>query len=189
MKMIIEIGRGIMKRQAMITAFLLAGVFGITDRQTAQAQESASIQATATIIAGITIIGTNDLVFGTVLPGVNKSVDKATSGFAGEWQISNGTVNSEISVTLTLPDSLQHTTNPTGMRVVFSSTDASYDDGTGGGQASPAGVFDPNGPVARRVSGAGTMNLWIGGTVMPRLTQTGGDYASDVTMTIAYTGN
>jgi hypothetical protein len=178
-----------MKKRTIIIALLWAGAIGIADSRTALAQESGTIQATATIIAGITIIGSNDLVFGTVLPGVNKSIDKATSGFAGEWQISNGTANSEISITLTLPDSLQHALNPTGMRIVFGSTDASYDDGTGGGQTAPAGVFDPNGPVARRVSATGGMLFWIGGTVMPRLTQTGGDYASDVTMTVAYTGN
>ncbi len=178
-----------MSKRAIIVALILTAAFGALERPTAQAQESAIIQATATVIAGITIIGSNDLVFGTVLPGVNKSIDKATTGFAGEWQISNGTANSEISLTLTLPDSLQHATDPTGMRIVFSSTDASYEDGTGGGQTAPAGIIDPNGPVARRVSATGTMIFWIGGTVMPRLSQTGGDYASDITMTIAYTGN
>ncbi len=178
-----------MIKRAFLIPIVLATLSGIFFRETGNAQESATIQATATVIAGITIIGSNDLIFGTVLPGVNKSIDKATTGFAGEWQISNGTANSEISLTFTLPDSLQHTTAPTGMRIVFNSTDASYDDGTGGGQVAPAGVIDPNGPVARRVGAGGTMNLWIGGTVMPRLSQTGGDYASDVTLTIAYTGN
>ncbi len=178
-----------MFKRVITLTLILTAAFGILDRQTAEAQESASIRATATIIAGITIIGSNDLIFGTVLPGVSKFIDKATTGFAGEWQISNGTPNAEITITIALPDSLQHTTDPTGMRIIFTSTDASYDDGTGGGQAAPSGVIDPNGPVARRVSGIGTMNFWIGGTVFPRLTQTGGDYASDITMTIAYTGN
>jgi len=178
-----------MLKRAFLILLLLAIIGGVFGREKSQAQESAIIQATATVIAGITIIGSNDLVFGTVMPGVSKSIDKATTGFAGEWQISAGTANSEISLTFTLPDSLQHTTVPTGMRIVFNSTDASYDDGTGGGQIAPTGVIDPNGPVARRVGATGTMNLWIGGTVIPRLSQTGGDYASDVTLTIAYTGN
>ena len=35
----------------------------------------------------------------------------------------------------------------------------------------------------------GVMNLWIGGTVMPRLTQTGGYYTADVVLTVTLTGN
>ena len=75
------------------------------------------------------------------------------------------------------------------MRVGFSSTDVSYDDETGSGQLLPAGTLDPNGPGVANLGAGGTMLIWIGGTVYPRLTQTGGDYSADVILTVAYTGS
>ena len=153
-----------------------------------QAQESAIIQATATVLSALTIIGTNNLQFGTVTPGVNKSVDKSSVGFAGEWSIS-GAASAEISLDFTLPDSLILIDSTVGMRIVFTATDASYEDGTGGGQPAPAGVVNPLGPSALNLAADGTLWIWIGGQVLPRLTQTGGDYAADVILTVAYTGS
>ncbi|UCC43964.1 MAG: hypothetical protein JSU65_12755 [Candidatus Zixiibacteriota bacterium] len=154
----------------------------------AYAQESATIQATASVSTTLSISGTQDLRFGVVTPGVNKPVDKTTIGSAGEWYIS-GTANAEISMTFTLPDSLQHTTNPVGMNVAFAATDASFDDGSGGGQAAPVGVLNPNAGNAERLGVTGIMTVWIGGTVFPSVSQSGGDYSSDVVLTVAYTGS
>jgi len=153
-----------------------------------QAQESANIRATATVIAGILITGEHDLVFGTVLPGIDKTVDKAEVGFAGAWHM-NGDNNAEITLDFTLPDSLMHQDSIAYMRIDFTNTDASYDDGSGGGQTSPVADMDPNGPSVLRLGAVGEMDVWIGGTVRPTISQTGGDYASDVTLTVSYTGN
>lgn len=153
-----------------------------------QAQESASIQATATVIAGIVITGEHDLLFGTVLPGVDKTVDKGDVGFAGAWHI-NGDNSAEITLDFTLPDSLIHQDSVAYMRIDFTNTDASYDDGTGGGQTVPVATINPNGPETLVLGPAGQMDVWIGGTVRPDLTQTGGSYAAEVTLTVAYTGN
>ena len=170
-------------------AFLLAvAVVMAVSTETPQAQESAIIQATATVLSSLTIIGTNNLQFGTVTPGVNKSVDKTTLGFAGEWQI-NGIASAEISLDFTLPDSLILVDSTVGMTIVFTNTDASYEDGTGGGQAAPAGNIDPLGPSAHDLAADGSLLVWIGGEVQPGLTQTGGDYAADVVLTVAYTGS
>jgi len=155
---------------------------------TANAQESGIIQATATVLSALSIIGNRDLQFGTVTPGVNKSVDKSSIGFAGEWLIT-GQAGAEISLDFTLPDSLILADSTVGMRVGFSNTDASFSDGSGT-QISPTGVTNPNGPSAEYLGAiGGEMTLWIGGTVYPNLTQTGGDYAADVVLTIAYTGS
>jgi len=152
-----------------------------------QAQESAIIQATATVLPTISIIGTNNLQFGSVTPGVPKSVAVTSVGFAGEWSIT-GTAGSEISLTFTLPDSLILIDSTVGMNITFSNTDASYEDGTGGGQTAPAGIMSPNGPGTLNLSSGGTLMVWIGGTVSPKISQTGGDYAADVVLTVAYTG-
>lgn len=163
----------------LLTAFLSA--------PTVSAQESAIIQATATVISSLTIVGSNSLIFASITPGINKTVARTTTGFAGEWTVS-GTVNSELSLTFNLPSDLIHVASGIGMPIVFSSTGAAYSDGTGS-QSVPTGIINPNGPSAERLGVGGQMVVWIGGTVQPSITQTGGDYASDVTLTIAYTGN
>jgi hypothetical protein len=151
------------------------------------AQEYGTIQATATVLPSMSVTGTNDLMFETVMPGTPKTVDKATIGRAGAFEIS-GYNSAEISLDFTLPPELLLDSTAT-MPISFSNTDASYDDGTGGGQTAPAGVINPNGPLTLRLGAGGQMDLWIGGTVNPGITQTGGDYAADITLTVVYTGN
>lgn len=151
------------------------------------AQERATILATATVVSSLTVVGTNNLQFGTVTPGVNKSVDKATLGFAGEWTIS-GTSSAELSIQFGLPDSLLTIDSLSGMRISFASSDASY--GTlPAHQTVPVGILDPNGPSADRLGANGQMLIWIGGTVFPRISQTGGDYSAEILLTVAYTGS
>jgi hypothetical protein len=153
-----------------------------------QAQERGTIQALATVVSSLSVIGTNNLQFGTVTPGVNKTVDKATVGFAGEWEVT-GTANAEVSVDFTLPDSLVTTDSLAFLRIAFSNADVSYDDGTGTGQTNPAGILDPHGPGVLNIGSGATLMFWIGGTVLPRISQTGGDYAADIVLTVAYTGS
>lgn len=151
------------------------------------AQEYGTIQATATVLQAINVRGVHDLMFETVIPGAPKTVDKATVGRAGEFEIT-GYVSAEISVDFALPPALLLDSTAT-MPISFNSTDASYDDGTGGGQTAPAGVINPNGPLTLRLGAGGQMLIWIGGTVNPTITQTGGDYAADITISVVYTGD
>jgi hypothetical protein len=74
------------------------------------------------------------------------------------------------------------------MMIMFGSSDASYEDGTGGGQMAPAGTLNPNGPSVENIGVDGTITLWIGGAVWPSISQTGGDYSGDIVLTVAYTG-
>ncbi len=168
--------------------FVLALLFLLMIIPDAGAQEYGIIQATATVIAGITITGDHDLIFGTVLPGVDKSIDRRNVGFAGAWHIS-GDNSAEITLDFTLPDSLLHVDSLAHLRINFTNTDASYDNGTGGGQANPAVTFNPNGPSTADLGATGILDVWIGGTVQPTISQTGGNYVADITLRVAYTGN
>ncbi len=167
--------------------FVLLLVTALIVPERAVAQEHATIQALATVVSSLSIVGINDLQFGTVTPSVDKSVDKAEPGFAGEWEIT-GTAGVEISLDFALPDSLIHQLDSIGLRIDFTNTDVSYDDGSGG-QLSPTGVIDPNGPTAADLGGGGQLFVWIGGTVFPAIAQTHGDYAADIVLTVAYTGS
>lgn len=153
----------------------------------ADAQEIAIIQATATVLSSMSAVGTHNLEFGTVTPGVNKSVDKASAATAGAWTIT-GVAGAEVSLTLDLPAELNHNSLGATIPVVFNPTDASYDDESGGGQSAPAGVINPSAPGLLNLGPGGTLELWLGGTVIPGISQTSGDYSADITLTIAYTG-
>lgn len=156
--------------------------------QSLHAQESGIIQATATVLSALTVRGTNNLQFMTVTPGINKTVDKADVGTAGEWEITGGAL-AEITLDFTLPDSLILQDSTVGMPITFNNTDASYEDGTGGGQTFPAGLLNPHAIETRNIGATGYMMVWIGGTVLPRLTQTGGEYSADIVLTVALTGS
>ena len=171
-------------RWCLIPAIVSAAVF--TERP-ALAQEVGTIQATATVVSGLSVSGTNDLIFGLVSPGVTKIVDKADIGLAGAWAVT-GNPGSELQLTFTLPDSLRHLTATAAIPIQFSATDVAYEDGTGGGQTAPAGVLDPNLGGLLRIGGAGSLLLWIGGSITTSLTQTGGDYAADIVLEVIYTG-
>lgn len=167
----------------VLTAIIMA-----IGNNSVMAQEYGTIQATATVLQAINVRGTHDLMFETVIPGTPKTVDKATIGRAGEFEIT-GFSSAEIGIDFTLPPALLLLDSTAAMPISFNSTDASYDDGTGGGQTAPVAFINPNGPLTLRLGSAGQMTIWIGGTVTPGLTQTGGDYAADITLTVAYTGN
>lgn len=171
-----------------LTFIVLVAVLLIGWTPSASAQESATIQALATVISSLSIVGINNLQFGNVTPGVAKAVNKATPGFAGQWDIT-GTPGAEITIDFTLPDSIVQVADSTiGMPIQFNATDASWDDGTGG-QLTPTGVIDPNGLSTQRIGIGGMINIWLGGSVFPRVSQGGGDYAEDVILTVAYTGS
>ena len=152
------------------------------------AQEYGTIQALATVVSSLSVVGSSNLQFGAVTPGINKSVDKAAVGFAGEWNVT-GTANAEVTMDITLPDSLVTSDSVAYLRINFTSTDASWDDGTGTGQTGPAGILDPNSFATLRLGAGAQLSVWLGGTVLPSISQTGGDYAADVILTVAYTGN
>ena len=148
------------------------------------AQEVAVIQATANVVTGLGLAGNNNLQFGDVTPGVDKSVDKTSLAFAGEFFVTGDPLQS-VTLSFDLPAALDHTTVLATLPITFSNTDASYDDGTGGGQEFPAGEFNPAAPDPISIGADGTLSIWIGGTVMPNVAQTGGSYAADIMLTVA----
>ncbi len=81
-----------------------------------QAQESATIQATATVIPALVVIGEHNLEFGTVFPGVDKTVDKSSPGFAGEFSVQGNNL-AEITIDFALPDSIMHEDSAAYMRI------------------------------------------------------------------------
>jgi hypothetical protein len=152
-----------------------------------QAQESATCQALATVMSALTVTGTNDLNFGSVTPGTPTTIATTDIGSAGEFTIT-GAPAAEVDLDFTLPDSLR-TGGGAAMDIVFTATDAAYEDGTGGGQVTPAGILNPLITETSNIGAGGIYTLWIGGRVDPGVAQTGGSYTGTITLTVTLTGN
>lgn len=168
-----------MKHRIIIALILLILLLMSVPRPTAQ--ESATIQATATVVSSLSVTGDNGLDFQTVTPGVPKSVDKAVSANAGHFVISgSGTDEVQLQFT-TLPNQLADGGN--SMPIAFGVTDASY-----GSDQGTATDMDPTGTVTTNLV-AGALEVWLGGTVSPGAGQAGGSYSASVVLQVTLTGN
>lgn len=144
---------------------------------TARAQ-SADIQAVANVFAAISVTGGNNLDFGNVFPGVNKTV-AVTDGGAGTFT-ATGQNSSNVAMTFTLPTDLVNGGNtlPIGSWT-----------GCWNGTNTVAGCtnFVPSAGASNATfSGSGNLFVWIGGTVSPAANQAAGNYSATVTINMAY---
>lgn len=128
----------------------------------------------------------NDLVFGSVFPGIPKTITKYTAGSACEFQIS-GTAGDEITIDFTLPTYM----NVSGynMQMVFRETDCAIDTAATPDQSDPEfDDLDPWHTLTYRL-GSNGMTVWLGGMVVPALRQQQGSYTASIVITVQYTGN
>jgi hypothetical protein len=163
-------------RATVLSAVLAAGFsFGAA---TLEAQTSADIQATATVLSAVTVTAGNDLQFGNVTPGVNKTVGIADAG-AGRFDVVKAATQG-VTLSFTLPTNLTSGANnlPIGSW-------------TGGWNtsATPAGstTFTPSPAGTNTAATAGTtISVYVGATVSPAAAQVAGSYIGDVTMSVVY---
>lgn len=152
--------------------------------------QSATVQAVGTVLAPMTVSGSN-LNFGaSIFPGSNMSVAH-TDGGAAQFDI-NGETGKEVTATFTLPTALNHTIDATAtMPISFSAANAGY--ATLASGQGTATTYDPSSTLTTTLGNSlvddGQLYIWLGGTVQPSNTQMAGDYAADITLDLAYTGN
>lgn len=150
------------------------------------AQESASIQALATVISTLTVSGSNDLQFQMVSLGINKSVDKTDVGLAGEWTIL-GQSGEEVTLEFVVPVNL--TSGANNLAISFSNIDASYANDPLNDQSNPTAAIDPAIVTTTTLGAGGGMFVWIGATVNPTAGQSSGAYTGTVELLVTLTGN
>jgi hypothetical protein len=128
----------------------------------------------------------NNLAFGTVIPGIPKTIDKTDAGSAAEFQIT-GVAGNEVTVDLSLPTYMNSGSNH--IQMVFSETGCSIDTSTVPDQSSP--IFDDQDPWHTMTYRLGTngMTIWLGGVAIPGLVQPAGSYSAVIVLTVAYTGS
>lgn len=128
----------------------------------------------------------NNLSFGTVYPGIPKTVSKTTAGLAAEFYIS-GTAGNEVTIDFTLPTYMN--VGSSNMQVIFRETDCAIDTSATPDQSNPQfNNLDPWHTLTYRI-GSNGLYVWLGGIIVPGLTQTEGSYSSNIVITVTYTGN
>ena len=152
----------------------------------ANAQVTGTLQAIATVAASLTVTGTASLDFGTVVPGVDKAVNKALAE-AGEWTVAGGTAGAEVQMSFTLPTELVSGSDV--MPVAFTTTDVGYATDALRTQNPPTAICNPFLVTTANLAADGGMSIWIGGEVSPTPVQPAGSYSADVEVTITLTGN
>ena len=149
--------------------------------------------ATATILAALTVTADQALDFGTdVLQGVPRTIANNVDASSGIFRIS-GTGGETVWMSFTLPEYLSHTTNSQDrMQIYFSDTDGAYDP-TDGGAVLPSAVtstdFNPYTAITGTLSASGDYTLFLGGTIRSKVNQTAGAYSGDIILTVAYIGS
>ena len=150
-----------------------------------------SFNIKAMVIKHITLISKRDLDFGlNVVPGITKFVDKSDAN-AGKFSFL-GQPNREISIKFTLPSILNassteissdNTGSKNTMSINFSSDDASFQsDGK-------VEMFNPTFIKNAKFGVKGTMDIFLGGTLMPAETQLSGYYNAIGNLSLQYVTN
>ncbi|MFH2035441.1 MAG: hypothetical protein ABIJ45_03480 [Candidatus Zixiibacteriota bacterium] len=151
-------------------------------------------QATAAVLATLSVTATHDLAFGDVLQGVRKSADKSLDAEAGVFQIV-GAGGFEITMSLTLPLFLWNNAvgNEDRLIVAFTTTGCDLDTTAAGTPSAhgPGAIVDQN-PLNIPDTVIGTndniIQLFLGGNVYPAIDQRAGNYTADIILTVSYTG-
>lgn len=132
-----------------------------------------------------TITLNNDLVFGSVFPGVPKTITKYSVGSAAEFHVA-GISGSEISIQFSLPQYMH--SSGFNIEMVFFDTDCSVDSLPSPDQTAP--LFDNLNPWTTLLYrlGSGGLTLWLGCTAIPKIVQPPGAYTATIVLTVAYTG-
>ena len=122
----------------------------------------------------------NELDFGTIFPGIPKSVSASDSHHAGLFQI-QGAKGASVRVELVLPSALI-AEDGARLTVSFGPRDGLADFH---GDRAPHGLsFDPQAPVIGTLAENGKAYLRIGGTVLPARPQSGGTYRATIFLTV-----
>jgi len=164
-----------MRIATVLSAALAASLsFGAASLQA----QNATIQATATVLSAITVTGT-DLAFGSVTPGVNKTIAITDAG-AGVFTVTKAAATS-VALTFTLPAIL---TGPAAATMPIGSWTGGWNNTAN--NAAGATTFTPSAVPTTVPSGGANLWVWVGGTVSPAGAQTAGGYTGSVSMQVVY---
>lgn len=161
----------IASKLSMSLALTLVGV------SVAAAQNNASITVSANVQSPITVTAAANLDFGSVFPGVTKSI-AVNNASAGRFNVT-GQASAPVSLTFVLPANLTAGANLLPIANWVGNHNTS---------ASPTGTgFTPSASAtAATLSATGNLWVYIGAQVTPAVAQVAGTYTGTVQMTVVY---
>ncbi len=173
-------------------ALIVAVVLAMTMAQNVAAQDVAVGSATATVLAALTVTA-GTLVFGSVYQGVPKAITNDNAD-AGVFSIT-GAAGAGVSMYMQLPDYVSITGDSDRMVISFSATDCNIDT-AGVSSGDPTAFLAANGYAddnphnlpTTNFDAASSIEIFLGGTVLPTIDQTAGAYTGDIILTVAYDG-
>jgi hypothetical protein len=143
--------------------------------------QSASIQATATVVTPLVVTAGQALAFGNVFPGVAKTIAHSDAA-SGRFNLT-GYLNSQVALTFTLPTNLTSGAN----NLPINNWDVRVN-GTNAAAGATA-ITVVSGTAVNSNLNNGNLFVFMGARVQPTATQTAGSYAGTITLAAAYTGN
>jgi hypothetical protein len=144
----------------------------------AHAQNNASANVTATVQQPITVTKNNDLSFGSVFPGIDKSIP-VTAGGAAKFTVA-GQASTPVNLTFTLPATIASGGNNLTL-ANWAGHHATTDVTTGGTTFTPSASA-----TTATLSSTGALYVYVGATAQPTVTQAAGSYTGSMTMTVVY---
>lgn len=144
-----------------------------------QAQSNnASVTATATVQTPINVVGAQQLSFGNVFPGVNKTIAATDLTNGGRFDVT-GQALAPVTLSFTLPATLSSGGNTMPI-VSYTGVHAQNVAQTGGVAFAPASGATP------ALSATGGLFVWVGAQVQPATNQVSGVYNGSIVMTVVY---
>lgn len=166
-----------MRNSKLSLAVLALVVSGAT---AARAQSNnAFILATADVQTPINVLAVQALAFGSVFPGVNKTVGPNDLTNSGRFDVTG-----QGSAPVTLSFGLPATLSAGGPTMVIDNFQAVRADDNA--QLVNASFFSPGASNAATFGAAGTMFVWVGARVTPAVNQAAGLYTGTITLTVVY---
>jgi len=127
--------------------------------------------------------GTQDLTFGSLLPGVAVHVLRSDAVRSGQFSL-RGERNSQVQMVFTLPVNMAGPLGAT-LPLSFGATDGGF---SAAESITNQVGFDPRAPALGTLSSNGRATIFLGGTATPSPTQQAGSYSGTITLTVSYTG-
>lgn len=144
---------------------------------------AATGSATATVVTvrPLTLVKTDDLDFGSLIPSasagtviINPTTDGRTT--TGGVTVAGGSPSAAKFVALGLINVFSNVTLPTSITLAR----------TGGGASMTVNAITTNGPPTRVFAGTSILDVRVGGTLNVAANQQAGDYSGQFTVTVVY---
>jgi hypothetical protein len=162
----------------VIRPILLAAVVGLMTTEAQGQTQTATILASATVMQPINVIGAVNLAFGSVFPGVARTVGVNAAG-AGRFDVT-GQPSAPVFVSFVLPANLTSGANTLTIGS-WTGHQNPVNNPTTGTNFTPSAAM-----TTATFSGTGQLYVYIGATVTPVVSPAPGVYNGTIQITVTY---